>query len=74
MALLPQQAGLGLTSSYRQESLLDFLLAVFPFPPKVLGIWNALLFQKVFDGNAPLATLLLNLFNLFSCKHIVSLC
>ena len=28
----------------------------------------------LFDGNAPLATLRLDLFDLFSCKHIVSLC
>ncbi len=37
-------------------------------------VWNILLFQKVCDGNAFLATLRLDIFDLFSCKHIVSLC
>ena len=52
----------------------DFRLVVFAFPPEVLVLRDSFFFQKVLDGDALLAALRLDLFDLFSCKHILSLC
>lgn len=45
-------------------------LAVFTFPPEILAVGDAFFFQQALDGDAPLAALRLNLFDLFSCKYI----
>ena len=51
-------------------TLQGFWLAVLAFPPEVLMLRDAFLFQQGLDGDALLAALRLDLFNLFSCKHI----
>ena len=43
---------------------------VFAFPPEIPVIGNAFFLQQALDGDALLAALRLDLFNLFSCKHV----
>ena len=54
--------------------LQGFPVYVFAFPPEVLVLRDSFFFQQVLDGDALLAALRLDLFDLFSCKHILSLC